>query len=303
MNIFRTLSFYLAIAGIVLAFVLIKKISSQGPEPVHLPPAVNPYDKTIAASGIIESIDKNIEIGVPHSALIKEVFVKVGDSVQEGHLLFCLDDRELKGQLLVQKAHHATLQAAALRLKGQLDRLESVDDPRAVSREEIETRRHDVAVAQADLESAEAQITQTIMLMERLNICAPQNGTILQNNIRKGEFIVAGSSPAIILGDIDHFQVRADIDEQNASFIMPHTKAAAFPKNNSALEIPLHFERIEPYVVPKRSLTGAGDERVDTRVLQVIYLFDKPSSIPLYVGQQVDVFIEKINQESSVNAN
>jgi hypothetical protein len=44
-------------------------------------------------------------------------------------------------------------------------------------------------------------------------------------------------------------------------------------------------------VVPKRSLTGDSVERVDTRVLQVIYAFS-PESLPVHVGQQVDAFIE-----------
>ena len=46
------------------------------------------------------------------------------------------------------------------------------------------------------------------------------------------------------------------------------------------------------YIIPKMSLTGASTERVDTRVLQVIYSLTRPQDPPLYVGQQVDVFIE-----------
>ena len=49
--------------------------------------------------------------------------------------------------------------------------------------------------------------------------------------------------------------------------------------------------RVEPYVVPKKSLTGDNTERVDTRVLQVIYAVDD-SPRRLYVGQQLDVYIE-----------
>lgn len=293
MTIFKTFSFYLALAGIVCTGLLIKKMSATGPEPVHLPPPVNPYERTIAASGIIESIDKNIEIGIPHSALVKEVYVKVGDQVNPGDLLFRLDDRELSGQLLVQKARLAVLNASYQRLNDQLKRFESIDDPRGISKEEIQTKRHDVAIAFAELEAAEAQLTHTLLLLERLAICSPQKGTILQNNIRKGEFISAENHTAMILGDIDHLQVRADIDEQNASFLLPHSLAIASPKNHSVLQIPLQFERVEPYVVPKKSLTGASDERVDTRVLQVIYSFEKPVAMQLYVGQQVDIFIEK----------
>lgn len=292
MALFRSLTFYLALTGIILAVVLMKKLTTPGPQSHHLDPAINPFDKTIAAGGIIEGIDKNIEIGVPQSAVVKEVYVKVGDKVRTGDILFRLDDRDLLAQLLVQKAQISISMANLNRLKDQLSRLESIEDPRAVSQEELNTRRSDVAIAKAQLEAAEAQVTHTILMLERLCICAPQNGVILQNNIRKGEYIGAGGPPAIILGDLEHLQVRAEIDEQNASHIFPHTAASAFPKNNSSLEIPLRFERIEPYVIPKRSLTGASDEKVDTRVLQVIYSFDHPLSFPLYVGQQVDIFIE-----------
>jgi len=38
-------------------------------------------------------------------------------------------------------------------------------------------------------------------------------------------------------------------------------------------------------------LSGDSAERVDTRVLQVIFRF-QPSGVPLYVGQQMDVFLD-----------
>ena len=53
----------------------------------------------------------------------------------------------------------------------------------------------------------------------------------------------------------------------------------------------MKFYRVEPYVVPKKSLTGESTERVDTRVLQVLYSFST-DDLPVYVGQQMDVFIE-----------
>lgn len=292
MLIFRSLTFYLALAGIALAIMLIRQQSLSGPEPLYFEPAVNPFTNTIAASGIIESVDKNIEIGVPLSGLVKETFVSVGSKVQAGQILFQLDDRDLLAQLLVQNAQVLVSEALLMRLEDQLVRLESVEDLRAISQEELKTRRADVAVAKAQLKAAESQVTHTILMLERLCICAPKNGTLLQNNIRKGEYIEAGGIAAMILGDLERLQVRAEIDEQNASHIYPHTPASAFPKNQSSLEIPLRFERIEPYVIPKRSLTGASDERVDTRVLQVIYSFECPTCYPLYVGQQVDIFIE-----------
>ena len=40
------------------------------------------------------------------------------------------------------------------------------------------------------------------------------------------------------------------------------------------------------------SLTGASTERVDTRVLQAVFAFERGSR-PIYVGQQMDLFIEE----------
>jgi hypothetical protein len=44
-------------------------------------------------------------------------------------------------------------------------------------------------------------------------------------------------------------------------------------------------------VLPKKTLSGENAERIDTRVLQVIYVFEDPN-VPVAPGQLLDVFIE-----------
>jgi hypothetical protein len=51
-------------------------------------------------------------------------------------------------------------------------------------------------------------------------------------------------------------------------------------------------------VIPTRSLTGDNTERVDTRVLQVIYEF-RERNVPVFVGQQMDVFLERTSPQES----
>jgi HlyD family secretion protein len=46
------------------------------------------------------------------------------------------------------------------------------------------------------------------------------------------------------------------------------------------MSLPLTFMRLEPFVIPKASLTGINVERVDTRVAQIIYAVD-PQSRPV----------------------
>ena len=110
-----------------------------------------------------------------------------------------------------------------------------------------------------------------------------------------GETDVWIMDPAVasveLLGDTKFLHVRVDVDENDAWRVQPNAPALAFVRGNPDLNASLQFERFEPYVIPKVSLTGQSTERTDTRVLQVIYSFD-PVVLPVYVGQQVDVFIE-----------
>ena len=160
-----------------------------------------------------------------------------------------------------------------------------------------------VAKIEADVKAAEAQVAQSQTELDVLTIRAPRDGEILQLNVREGEF--AGTTPTeplMILGDVEKFQVRADVDEQNASLVRPNQPAVAFLKGSTRDALPLRFVRIEPFVVPKRSLTGDSAERVDTRVLQIIFELDRPA-VPLYVGQQVDVFIQRPTDKLAATTN
>ena len=80
--------------------------------------------------------------------------------------------------------------------------------------------------------------------------------------------------------------------------VPPEAKAAAAVRGNANLRTPLTFVRYEPFVVPKKSLTGDSTERVDTRVLQVIYRTDD-ENVPVFVGQQMDVFIDAGSERRS----
>jgi hypothetical protein len=100
------------------------------------------------------------------------------------------------------------------------------------------------------------------------------------------------------MGRDDPLHVRADIDETEAWRVRPESPAMARLRGNPAISVPLSFVRFEPYVLPKKSLSGDMSERVDTRVLQVIYAF-APKDFPAFVGQQVDVFIKATGREDA----
>jgi len=210
--------------------------------------------------------------------------------------------------------------------KAQWDLMEGVSDKRAISQDDLNRRRFavtstearleraktdltllkagawapDIAIAEAAVESANAQLRSVQTDLERLTVRAQVDGEILQVNIRAGEFAQAGalSLPLMLMGNTDIMHVRVDVDENDAWRFHPGAKAHCSLRGNASLKSQIRFVRVEPYVVPKKSLTGDSAERVDTRVLQVLYAFDK-GQLPAYVGQQVDVFIEAAPRDDS----
>src|SRR5262249_56943898 len=111
------------------------------------------------------------------------------------------------------------------------------------------------------------------------------SGEVRRLNARVGECAAVGpvAKPLLVMGDGGQLQVRADIDEDEAWRVQPGGKAEAVERGNSSRRAALAFVRFEPFVIPKKSLTGDSTERVDTRVLQAIYRFTEPSG-SLYVG-------------------
>ena len=155
----------------------------------------------------------------------------------------------------------------------------------------------DQRIADAAVEQAAAAVKQTKVELERLEIRAPvvegvTSWRVLRVNVRPSEFVAAPHSQMLLmLGANDKLHVRVDIDENDISRFQSGAKAKATMRGDAEKAFPLTFVRVEPYVTPKRSLTGDSSERVDTRVLQVIYAIE-PTEHPVYVGQQLDVFID-----------
>lgn len=291
-----TLLSLLSLVGLVIAVIAI--IDTNRPPVVEtsaMPHPELPFTSYVAGAGIVEGERGNTAIGTAIAGVVKSVPVKVGDEVIAGTPLFLIDDSGLQAQLLTAQARVSEAKvdlekprhrlAFALQLKRR--------DASAISEQALSDLRDDVAAAVAALETAEAQVEQLEKDIARCVVRAPAAGRILKINIRVGEYADAGSlpTPLMLFGDDTRVHLRVDVDENEALRIHPGARAIAYVRDNPQQKVLLRFEYIEPYVVPKSSLTGQSSERTDIRVLQVIYSFDR-SVLPVYIGQQMDVYIE-----------
>lgn len=150
----------------------------------------------------------------------------------------------------------------------------------------------DVRVARTNVKLAEAAVVQAEIEIDRLRVTAPVDGTILKVDVRPGEYVgTPPGQPLIVMGETQTLHVRVDIDEQDLPRFRAGLPGRGFVRGDAQTALPMTFVRVEPYVEPKKSLTNAGTERVDTRVLQVIYALN-PTPPGVFVGQQIDVFLD-----------
>lgn len=160
------------------------------------------------------------------------------------------------------------------------------------------TWEYEKKVAQAAVARAEAEVANVQTDLDRLVVTAPVDSEILQVNVRPGEYVGASrEQELVILGNTEELHIRIDIDENDIPRYRLGAPATASLRGDPEHQFPLAFVRVEPLVVPKRSLTGDNSERVDTRVLQLIYRVASPEAPQLYVGQQVDAYIDVEEKE------
>lgn len=295
----------IAVLGAFVALLVV--FWSQKKEPVASIPyaaAKSPYPHAIYGAGIIEASTENIAIGTPFIELVMEIYCVEGDQVNAGDPLLKLDTRLLEAQ---KETAIRQLQVAIVNDENQKTQFSFYDrltDKRAVSQQAYESAYYAMLEAEEQVKVAEAELNQIKVDIERSTVRAPVDGEILQVNAHIGEIYPTISynltqpyvnlqTALILMGTVSPLQMRIDIDEEDAWRFQKDAAATAFVRGNPSIHFPMTFVRIEPYIIPKTSLTGESIERIDTRVLQVLYRFEK-KDLPIYAGQLLDVYIEAL---------
>jgi HlyD family secretion protein len=303
----------------LLVFALAHALYIQRPEPrtpPPVPPPRSPFGDVVAGAGMVEPATEasgtgNISVGSQLAGAVYKVRVNVGQEVKAGDLLFELDPRQTEADLKVREANiivcEAQVKAADANRKIQqdqwnrdqkMDRYALAEQDRVAHHQALRNTVAQLDVARANLSLARAQVEQDKTTLELLKVRAPVDGTVLQVNVRPGEYVTIFAGQALVLlGNLHPLHVRVNVDEEDLPRLKLYAPARAKLRGDPQQEeIVLSFVRLEPYVVPKTSLTGTNTERVDTRVVQVIYAIDPSSRLvqekKVLVGQLVDVFID-----------
>ncbi len=299
------------LVGLVSAYIFgIEK----KPQPPAFNPASNPYPKGIYANGIVESYQRhgaNINIYPEVSGTIKQIPVSEGEIIKKGAPLILIDDSVQRATVEQQKAQ---IEFASASLKSSEDQSNKLRksyelDPRSVSKNDLDNAENAVNVAKANVAVVRKQYEFAQTLLSKYTIKAPVDGLILSINTAVGSYVSAqgtydtytqGFAPVLVMGGSQTYVgVRCYIDEILISRLPQASQmhAQMFIRGTN-ISIPLQFVRVQPYVSPKIELSSERTERVDVRVLPVIFKCEKPKNISLYPGQLVDVYIGETGPET-----
>lgn len=161
---------------------------------------------------------------------------------------------------------------------------------------------YDILNQQRQAEALDKAAAASNSLLSKYTIRAPVDGVVLSINAALGSYVspqgvydtyAQGQTPMLVMGTApERLAVRCYVDEILIQRLPdPHVLEARMFVRGTNVAVPLAFERIQPYVSPKIELSDQRTERVDVRVLPVIFRIAAPRDTRLYPGQMVDVYI------------
>ncbi len=235
-----------------------------------------------------------------------------------------------KETLDVAEAQVVSTQTALKTAQDELDKQQAAYDinPKSISKDALDSAVNAVATARANLDVARKQrdltkagawvydinnqerqynaltksASSASALLAKYTLRAPNDGVVLAISPTAGSFVsgqgaydsyTQGMAPVLVMGSPhSHLNVRCYVDEILVPRLPGVTKMKAqMSVRGSNVKIPLEYVRMQPVVSPKIELSDQRLERVDVRVLPIIFRLEKPKDVNLYPGELVDVYI------------
>ena len=281
------------------------------PQPPAFKPAENPYARGVYAEGMIEAPQNNgvnINIFPNISGTIVDIPVNEGQWVRKGTALVRFDDSVQKATVEAAKAQVAYARAQLKSVQDELAKDEASYrlDPKSISKYTLDDAINAVKVAAGNLEVNVKNYNSAKALLVWYTIRAPTDGRILAIQAAVGSYVTANQGtyntytqsfdPIVLMGrsseSEEYLNVRCYIDEIliHRLKLGPRMNAQMFIRGAN-MRVPLGYVRVQPYISPKIELSDERLERVDVRVLPVIFSFAKSKNLPVYPGELVDVYI------------
>ena len=213
----------------LLLLVLLAGCDGQAPASLERPPApvsvatAVTQDVPIYIDAVGKIVAREVVSIQPQvSGRITKIHFADGADVKAGDVLFTIDPRPYQAHLNQAEANVAQAQATLNLAKTNFARVQSISDPRAISRQDFDAKKNAVEVAEAELGQNRAAVETARLNLEYCTIRSPIDGRAGQRLVDLGNVVTPGNSPLLVIQRLDPIY---------ADFTIPESDLAEVQRN------------------------------------------------------------------------
>ena len=212
------------------------------------------------------------------------VYVKEGERVREGQLLFRLDDAPSRAAVESANANVQMMTAALDKAQLEYNGKKNLRQKSVVSDFELSLAESDLNVAKANLAAAKAALTSARNDLRYTEIRSPSNGVVGRIFYRKGDLVGPSIQNGLtVVADNRQMRVYFSMTEKTVmQYLSEHKSMEAAILQMPELRLQLPNGTLYEHTGRVESISGVVDER--TGAVSVCARFDNPNGMLLSGG-------------------
>jgi len=172
---------------------------------------------TVSATGTLSAVT-TVQVGTQVSGQVSAIYVDFNDKVKKGKLLARIDPTLAQQAIADAQAGLEKMQAQLLQAQQTYDQDKPLFDSKFITATEFNTAQANLAVARANVRSAQVTLDKAKQNLAYTIIYAPIDGVVVERDVDVGQTVAASfSAPQLFLiaNDLSHMQILAAVDESD----------------------------------------------------------------------------------------
>lgn len=208
--------------ALVAGFWLYRRVfSDDGPVYRFATVERGDIESAVSATGKLSAVT-TVQVGTQVSGKIVATYADFNDPVKEGQLIARIDPTILEQQVRDAEAGLERSRAELEQRQREYDRNRQLFEQKVLTEVEFNNAKYQLAVAQANVKSAEVALARARQNLEYTSIYAPIDGVVVERNVDVGQTVAASlSAPQLFLiaNDLSQMQILASVDESDIGLI------------------------------------------------------------------------------------
>ncbi len=209
-------------------------VNEQSPILNHLitqKPSLQDYSSEFTTVGTVRPVSGRIaEITPPFEGRVVKSHVRLGQKVNSGSPIFDFSSPEFyeatKAYFVAQSANEVA--------QCRYNRQKELASKGVAAQKDLEESHSDFVIANQEYEQAKATLSMfnidaaTLKMGQPLKVVTPIAGEVVKCNITIGSYVKEGAEPQVVIADLSHVWVVAQVKENNFDAIKPGDNVKVF---------------------------------------------------------------------------